>query len=166
MNLASFGDRHTRPEIIHRFCPDGAILCHIRSFYAAAILSSIGSPYANGPSSIIVDRRTSVAVMVSMYGFARCIDCLRSCQIAASFKPTNLVAEESSLLIVSVHTFNTSSFITTYFPIPFFAVLFFVYKFWNKSKMINYADMGLITGSSMDIPEEVRLNRDSDSFVY
>ncbi|KAF3393423.1 Dicarboxylic amino acid permease [Talaromyces pinophilus] len=53
-----------------------------------------------------------------------------------------------------IHTFNTSSFITTYFPIPFFAVLFFAYKFWNKSKMINYADMDFVTGSSMDIPEE------------
>lgn len=63
---------------------------------------------------------------------------------------------------LSVHTFNTSSFITTYFPIPFFAVLFLAYKFWNKSKMINYVDMDFVTGSSMDIPEEVRLNRDSN----
>lgn len=61
-----------------------------------------------------------------------------------------------------VHTFNTSSFITTYFPIPFFAVLFFAYKFWNKSKMISYADMDFTTGSSMDIPEEVWLNRVSN----
>ncbi|KAL3702698.1 hypothetical protein TMatcc_000010 [Talaromyces marneffei ATCC 18224] len=56
-----------------------------------------------------------------------------------------------------VHIFNTLSFITTYFPIPFFAVLFFAYKFWNKSKMTNYADIDFITGSSMDIPEEVTL---------
>lgn len=34
-------------------------------------------PYANGPSSITVDRLTSRALISSVYGFARCIDCLK-----------------------------------------------------------------------------------------
>jgi amino acid transporter len=48
-----------------------------------------------------------------------------------------------------------SSFVTTYFPVPLFAVLFFGYKMWKKSKMITYADMDFVTRSSMDIPQEV-----------
>ena len=54
-----------------------------------------------------------------------------------------------------VHTFDVSSFITTYFPIPFFAVLFFGYKFYNKSKTVKYAEMDFETGSSADIINEV-----------
>ncbi|KAH8698690.1 putative arginine permease [Talaromyces proteolyticus] len=53
-----------------------------------------------------------------------------------------------------IHKFNASAFVTTYFPIPLFAVLFFGYKTWNKSKIVNYADMDFVTGSSEDIPEE------------
>jgi len=54
-----------------------------------------------------------------------------------------------------VHKFDTSSFITTYFPIPFFAVLFFGYKFWNKTKIVKYEDLDFVTGCSIDIPDEV-----------
>ncbi|KAF4633767.1 hypothetical protein G7Y89_g4355 [Cudoniella acicularis] len=41
-----------------------------------------------------------------------------------------------------IHKFDASSFITTYFPIPFFAVLFFGYKLWNKSKIVDSEDGG------------------------
>lgn len=57
------------------------------------------------------------------------------------------------LIYCSVHDFDVSSFITTYFPIPFFAVLFFGYKFWNKTKTISYDRLDFVTGSSEDIPE-------------
>ncbi|KAH6676312.1 putative arginine permease [Halenospora varia] len=53
-----------------------------------------------------------------------------------------------------IHKFDTSSFITTYFPIPFFAVLFFSYKLWHKTKMVDYVNMDFITGASADIPDE------------
>lgn len=43
---------------------------------------------------------------------------------------------------------------TTYFPIPFFAVLFFGYKWFNKSKMVKYEEMDFVTGCSEDIPDE------------
>ena len=56
-----------------------------------------------------------------------------------------------------IHNFDTSSFITTYFPIPFFAVLFFGYKFYYKTKFVEYADMDFVTGSSVEIPNEVRI---------
>ncbi|KAK9424995.1 putative Amino acid permease/ SLC12A domain-containing protein [Seiridium unicorne] len=45
-------------------------------------------------------------------------------------------------------TFDTSSFITTYFPIPFFLVLLVGYKLVKKSKVIEYKDMDFVTGSS------------------
>ncbi|KAF2711201.1 hypothetical protein K504DRAFT_375446 [Pleomassaria siparia CBS 279.74] len=51
-------------------------------------------------------------------------------------------------------TFDTSSFITTYFSIPVFLVLVFGYKFWKKSKFIKYEDMDFKTGSSSTIPVE------------
>ncbi|KAF3011682.1 hypothetical protein E8E14_007468 [Neopestalotiopsis sp. 37M] len=51
-------------------------------------------------------------------------------------------------------TFDTSSFITTYFPIPFFVVLFFGYKFVKKSKFIDPMDMDFKTGSSANLPTE------------
>lgn len=60
------------------------------------------------------------------------------------------------LINLKVPTFDASSFVTTYFPIPFFAALFFGYKFWTKSKMINYADMDFVTGSSIEVTEKVR----------
>ncbi|KAJ5263748.1 Amino acid/polyamine transporter I [Penicillium angulare] len=53
-----------------------------------------------------------------------------------------------------IHSFDVSSFITTYFPLPFFAVLYFGYKFWNKSKMIGYTEMDFVTGSSVAIPDD------------
>ncbi|KAL1901809.1 hypothetical protein Sste5346_001512 [Sporothrix stenoceras] len=55
-----------------------------------------------------------------------------------------------------IHSFNVSSFITTYFPIPFFAVLFFGYKFTQKSKIIDYKDMDFVSGSSIQIPKETK----------
>ncbi|KAI2679514.1 hypothetical protein CBS147355_3996 [Penicillium roqueforti] len=51
-------------------------------------------------------------------------------------------------------SFDASSFVTTYFPIPFFAVLFFGYKFWTKSKMVDYAEMDFVTGSSSEVIEK------------
>ncbi|KAJ6128840.1 hypothetical protein N7471_010057 [Penicillium samsonianum] len=51
-------------------------------------------------------------------------------------------------------TFDASSFVTTYFPIPFFAVLYFGYKFWTKSKMVDYVDMDFVTGSSLEVTEK------------
>ncbi|KKY23693.1 putative arginine permease [Phaeomoniella chlamydospora] len=54
-----------------------------------------------------------------------------------------------------IHTFDTSAFITTYFPIPFFAVLFFGYKFYHKTKIVKYTDQDFISGSSSDIPSEL-----------
>lgn len=70
-------------------------------------------------------------------------------------------ARRSVLLIsLKVPSFDASSFVTTYFPIPFFAVLFFGYKFWTKSKMVDYADMDFVTGSSIEVTEKVRsINR-------
>ncbi|KAJ5585153.1 Amino acid/polyamine transporter I [Penicillium hispanicum] len=52
-----------------------------------------------------------------------------------------------------INSFDVSSFITTYFPLPFFAVLYFGYKFWNKSKMVGYTEMDFVTGSSVAMPE-------------
>lgn len=59
------------------------------------------------------------------------------------------------LISIAVPTFDASTFVTTYFPIPFFAVLFFGYKFWNKSKMVDYANMDFVTGSSIEVTEKV-----------
>ncbi|GAB1741437.1 hypothetical protein NU219Hw_g6669t1 [Hortaea werneckii] len=53
-----------------------------------------------------------------------------------------------------IHEFDTSAFITTYFPIPFFAVLFVGYKLVKKSKMIRYEDMDFSTGSSLEMGSE------------
>ncbi|KAI7291247.1 hypothetical protein KC343_g319 [Hortaea werneckii] len=50
-----------------------------------------------------------------------------------------------------IHEFDTSAFITTYFPIPFFAALFVGYKLIKKSKMIRYEDMDFSTGSSLEM---------------
>ncbi|KAJ5904431.1 hypothetical protein N7504_006814 [Penicillium tannophilum] len=50
-----------------------------------------------------------------------------------------------------IHSFNVSTFITTYFPVPLFAVLFFGYKFSKKSKMIDYVDMDFFSGSSIEV---------------
>lgn len=58
-------------------------------------------------------------------------------------------------LSILVPKFDVSSFITTYFPIPFFAVLFFGYKLFKKSKMVAFEDMDFTTGSSMEMPCEV-----------
>jgi amino acid transporter len=50
-----------------------------------------------------------------------------------------------------IHKFDTSSFITTYFPIPFFAVLFIGYKFYHKTNIVKYENFDLVTGSSDDV---------------
>ncbi|KAK5698000.1 hypothetical protein LTR97_006960 [Elasticomyces elasticus] len=55
-----------------------------------------------------------------------------------------------------IHGFHTSPFITTYFPIPFFLVLFVVYKLWNKSKVIEYKDMDFVTGASVEMEQDGR----------
>lgn len=54
----------------------------------------------------------------------------------------------------TVPTFDTSSFITTYFPIPLFGVLFVGYKLWTKSKFVSFDRMDFVTGASTDIPTE------------
>ncbi|CAD6585763.1 MAG: hypothetical protein TREMPRED_004232 [Tremellales sp. Tagirdzhanova-0007] len=50
--------------------------------------------------------------------------------------------------------FDTSAFITNYFPVPFFAVLYIGYKLYHKSKIVKYADQDFVTGSSADMPME------------
>ena len=62
-----------------------------------------------------------------------------------------IIAYKSAL---EVHHFNSSAFITTYFPIPFFAVLFVGYKFVKKSKMVNYSEMDFVTGTSVEMPAD------------
>jgi amino acid transporter len=47
-----------------------------------------------------------------------------------------------------VGTFDTSTFITTYFPIPFFIVLFVGYKLVKKSKLRNLLELDFRTGNS------------------
>ncbi|KAH7346679.1 putative arginine permease [Rhexocercosporidium sp. MPI-PUGE-AT-0058] len=53
-----------------------------------------------------------------------------------------------------IHTFKTSSFITTYFPIPLFAILFLGYKFYHKTGLVPLASIDSVTGCSIDMPEE------------
>ncbi|KZF19671.1 hypothetical protein L228DRAFT_270993 [Xylona heveae TC161] len=53
-----------------------------------------------------------------------------------------------------IHSFDTSSFITTYFPIPFFIVLLVGYKLYHKTKVIKIEDFDLVTGSSTAMIEE------------
>ena len=70
----------------------------------------------------------------------------------------NQTLEMSGLTILTpatVNGFDVSTFITTYFPIPLFAVLFFGYKFWNGSKMVDYTEMDFVSGSSAIITEFV-----------
>lgn len=55
-----------------------------------------------------------------------------------------------------MHMFDASSFITTYFGIPFFLVLLLGYKFIKKTHVVKYADMDFVTGSSADIEEPQR----------
>ncbi|KAL2824979.1 putative arginine permease [Aspergillus pseudoustus] len=54
-----------------------------------------------------------------------------------------------------IHSFNVSSFITTYFPIPLFAVLFFGYKLWYKSSIVPLNEMDFESGSSADIVDSM-----------
>lgn len=56
-----------------------------------------------------------------------------------------------------IHEFDVSSFITTYFPIPFFAVLLFGYKIVKKSKIVKYEEFDLVTGSSDNMTTSVSL---------
>jgi yeast amino acid transporter len=53
-----------------------------------------------------------------------------------------------------VGTFDSSSFVTTYFPIPFFLVLFAGYKLVKKTKTVTYEEMDFVSGSSFDLAEE------------
>jgi amino acid transporter len=53
-----------------------------------------------------------------------------------------------------MHHFDTSSFITTYFGIPFFLVLLLGYKFFHRTRMIRTDEMDFVTGHSRDIDEE------------
>ena len=39
-----------------------------------------------------------------------------------------------------------ASFITNYFPIPFFFIMYFGYKFWYKTKWIPASEMDFVTG--------------------
>jgi yeast amino acid transporter len=68
--------------------------------------------------------------------------------------------------LVEVGTFDTSAFITTYFPIPFFLVLLFGYKFLKKSKFHDFRDLDFKTGSSarlaIDPPKKGFLARIAD----
>ncbi|KAK8853357.1 hypothetical protein IAR55_004061 [Kwoniella newhampshirensis] len=52
-----------------------------------------------------------------------------------------------------IQHFNTSGFITNYFPVPFFLVLLFGYKIIHRTKVVEYADMDFRSGSSEDIPQ-------------
>jgi amino acid transporter len=74
-----------------------------------------------------------------------------------SFSEFTYEISVQTLLLTShpVHDFDVSSFITTYFPILLFAALFVGYKFWNKSKMVDYANMDFVSGSSIEIPDDV-----------
>jgi amino acid transporter len=56
-----------------------------------------------------------------------------------------------------IHKFDTSAFITTYFPIPFFLVLLVGYKLWHKTKVYDLDKLDFVTGSSIEVPEKVRL---------
>lgn len=53
-----------------------------------------------------------------------------------------------------IHRFDTSTFITTYFPIPFFAVLWAGYKLYHKSTLVPYEDMDFVTGFSGDLTDD------------
>lgn len=57
-------------------------------------------------------------------------------------------------LRTTVPHFKASSFVTTYFPIPFFLVLSIGYAIYAKSDMVKYEEMDFSTGSSADIPNE------------
>jgi amino acid transporter len=57
-------------------------------------------------------------------------------------------------LKLSVPHFKASSFVTTYFPIPFFLVLSIGYAIYAKSDLVKYEEMDFSTGSSADIPNE------------
>lgn len=52
-----------------------------------------------------------------------------------------------------IHKFDVSSFITTYFPLPFFAVLIVGYKVINRPKTLPLAELDYVSGSSADVTE-------------
>lgn len=56
---------------------------------------------------------------------------------------------------LTVPKFDISSFITTYFPIPFLFVLLFGYKFLKGSKVVNLMDMDFVSDPSSDIVDKV-----------
>jgi amino acid transporter len=57
-------------------------------------------------------------------------------------------------LELTVPHFKASSFVTTYFPIPFFLVLSIGYAIYAKSDLVKYQEMDFSTGCSADIPNE------------
>ncbi len=86
--------------------------------------------------------------MVMIFGgFTSFSTCLPN---RAHFRPEDSPADPQP----AVHKFNTSSFITTYFPIPFFAVLFCGYKLVKRSKMVAYHEMDFVSHCSVDMPSE------------
>lgn len=53
-----------------------------------------------------------------------------------------------------IHHFDTSTFITTYFPIPFFFTLWAGYKWYHKSGLVPYEDMDFVTGYSGNVTDD------------
>ena len=55
------------------------------------------------------------------------------------------------MLTPPVPTFDTSTFITTYFPVPFFLVLLVGYKIVHRTQLRKPEEMDFVTGSSDQI---------------
>lgn len=55
-----------------------------------------------------------------------------------------------------IHRFDASSFVTTYFPIPFFAVLVVGHKLVKRPKHISLSQLDFVSGSSADVTEPPR----------
>jgi amino acid transporter len=51
-------------------------------------------------------------------------------------------------------SFDTSAFITTYFPIPFFIVLVIGWKLWHKTRIISSAEMDFQTGVAPPLTDD------------
>jgi len=43
-----------------------------------------------------------------------------------------------------------SAFITNYFPVPVFIILYFGYKFWKKTKIVQPIEMDFVTYVNAD----------------
>ncbi|ORY35346.1 amino acid permease/ SLC12A domain-containing protein [Naematelia encephala] len=53
-----------------------------------------------------------------------------------------------------IHHFDTSTFITNYFPVPFFLVLLFGYKVFHKTGMVPLDQQDFVTGSSAEMSQD------------